>query len=227
MNVGQLFECLLGFAGHQLNQRFKICPFDEMYGVETSRTLIINTLKTASKNKAWVFNPNAPGRINLIDGRSGKYFDNPILVGNAYMLKLIHQVNDKIHARSTGPYSLITQQPLGGKAHRGGQRFGEMEVWALQAFGSAYTLQELLTYKSDDLWGRHCIFDAIVNGTFLPKPSLPESFNVLFFELYALGLDIGLYQLIKTNPLNRNQFKRNLIKDLEIAANQYPIYNPQ
>jgi DNA-directed RNA polymerase subunit beta len=229
MNVGQLFECLLGFSGHQLNQRFKICPFDEMYGVETSRSLIINTLTKAIEitNQKWLLNPNSPGRIHLIDGRTGKYFDNPVLVGNAYMLKLIHQVNDKIHSRSTGPYSLITQQPLGGKAHLGGQRFGEMEVWALQAFGSAYTLQELLTYKSDDLWGRHGLFDAIVNGTLLPKPSLPESFNVLFFELYALGLDVGLYQLVRTNPLTRNEFKRNLIKDLEISANQYPIYNSQ
>lgn len=229
MNVGQLFECLLGFAGDKLNERFKIRPFDEMFGVETSRSLINNALKKAvKKNKQnWFINPNSPGRMPLIDGRSGNYFDNPVLVGNAYILKLIHQVTDKIHSRSTGPYSLITQQPLGGKAHRGGQRFGEMEVWALQAFGSAYTLQELLTYKSDDLWGRHCIFDSIVNGTFLPKPSLPESFNVLFFELYSLGLDIGLYKLVSTHPVNNNEFKRNLIKDLEISANHYPIYNSQ
>ena len=153
MNVGQLYECLLGLAGHKLDKRFKILPFDEMYGPEISRILINKKVRQASieRNEAWLFNPYSPGKIVLIDGRTGQEFDNPITVGNGYMLKLIHLVDDKIHSRSTGPYSLVTQQPLGGKAQQGGQRFGEMEVWALEGFGSAFTLKELLTVKSDDM----------------------------------------------------------------------------
>ena len=136
MNVGQLYECLLGLAGQKLNRRFKILPFDEMYGQEISRILINKKLREASieNNEAWLFNPYSPGKMILIDGRTGKEFENPITVGNAYMLKLIHLVDDKIHARATGPYSLVTQQPLGGKAQHGGQRFGEMEVWAFRRF---------------------------------------------------------------------------------------------
>jgi len=125
MNVGQLYECLLGLAGDKLNSRFKILPFDEMYGLEMSRILINKKLRQASikRNESWLFNPYAPGKMVLIDGRTGKEFENPITVGNAYMLKLIHLVDDKMHARATGPYSLITQQPLRGKAQHGGQRF--------------------------------------------------------------------------------------------------------
>ena len=151
MNVGQLYECLLGFAGHKLERRFKILPFDEMYGPEVSRILINKKLRQASieKDEAWLFNPYSPGKMVLVDGRTGKEFENPITVGSGYMLKLIHLVDDKMHARATGPYSLVTQQPLGGKAQHGGQRFGEMEVWALEGFGAAFTLKELLTIKSD------------------------------------------------------------------------------
>ena len=124
----------------------------------------------------------------------GQHFDNPITVGRSYMLKLVHLVDDKIHARSTGPYSLVTQQPLGGKAQQGGQRLGEMEVWALEAFGAAYTLQELLTIKSDDMEGRNETLKAIVKGYPIPRPGVPESFKVLLRELQALCLDIGTYK---------------------------------
>ena len=141
-------------------------------------------------NESWLFNPYAPGKMVLIDGRTGKEFENPITVGNAYMLKLIHLVDDKMHARSTGSYSLVTQQPLGGKAQFGGQRFGEMEVWALEAYGAANILQELLTLKSDDIIGRAKTYEAIVKGDNIPRAGVPESFNVLVHELRGLGLDL-------------------------------------
>lgn len=130
------------------------------------------------------------GKTLLRDGRTGEYFDNPVTVGYMYYLKLHHLVDDKIHARSTGPYSLVTQQPLGGKAQFGGQRFGEMEVWALEAYGAAYTLQEILTVKSDDVVGRVKTYEAIVKGQNIPKPGIPESFKVLIKELQSLGLDV-------------------------------------
>ena len=130
------------------------------------------------------------GKTWLYDGRTGEMFDNPVTVGYMYYLKLHHLVDDKIHARSTGPYSLVTQQPLGGKAQFGGQRFGEMEVWALEAYGAAYTLQEILTVKSDDIVGRVKAYEAIVKGQNIPKPGVPESFKVLIKELQSLGLDI-------------------------------------
>nr|YP_009398683.1 RNA polymerase b-subunit [Kuetzingia canaliculata]ARW67869.1 RNA polymerase b-subunit [Kuetzingia canaliculata] len=197
MNVGQLFECLLGLAGEYLSKRFKVVPFDEMYGQEASRALINNKLKQASlvSGKSWIFNQMYPGKILLFDGRTGELFDNPITVGKAYMLKLVHLVDDKIHARSTGPYSLVTQQPLGGRAQHGGQRLGEMEVWALEAFGAAYTLQELLTVKSDDMQGRNEALNAIVKGRPIPKPGTPESFKVLMRELQSLGLDISIHKI--------------------------------
>jgi DNA-directed RNA polymerase subunit beta len=132
------------------------------------------------------------GKIWLRDGRSGRQFDHPVTVGCIYMLKLAHLVDDKIHARSIGPYSLVTQQPLAGKAQFGGQRFGEMEVWALEAYGAAHTLQEILTVKSDDVTGRSKVYEAIVKGENLPDPGIPESFNVLVKELQALGLSVTL-----------------------------------
>ena len=130
------------------------------------------------------------GKTDLYDGRTGRKFDNRVTVGIMYFLKLHHLVDDKIHARSTGPYSLVTQQPLGGKAQFGGQRFGEMEVWALEAYGAAYTLQEILTVKSDDVVGRVKTYEAIVKGQNVPKPGVPESFKVLIKELQSLGLDV-------------------------------------
>ena len=132
------------------------------------------------------------GKTTLIDGRTGRKFDNPVTVGYMYMLKLNHLVDDKMHARSTGSYSLVTQQPLGGKAQFGGQRFGEMEVWALEAYGAAYTLQEMLTVKSDDVAGRTKIYKNIVDGDHRMDPGMPESFNVLLKEIRALGIDIEL-----------------------------------
>ena len=197
MNVGQVFECLLGWAGHNLGLRFKLTPFDEMYGSESSRTLVHDKLMETREltGKEWLFNPDAPGKLTVFDGRTGEAFDRPITVGIAYMLKLVHLVDDKIHARSTGPYSLVTQQPLGGKAQQGGQRFGEMEVWALEAFGAAYTLQELLTVKSDDMQGRNEALNAIVKGKAIPRPGTPESFKVLMRELQSLGLDIAVHKV--------------------------------
>jgi DNA-directed RNA polymerase subunit beta len=132
------------------------------------------------------------GKARLRDGRSGEYFTSDVTVGMIYMMKLSHLVDDKIHARSIGPYSLVTQQPLAGKAQFGGQRFGEMEVWALEAYGAAHTLQEILTVKSDDVNGRSRVYEAIVKGQNLPKPGIPESFNVLVKELQALGLRVTL-----------------------------------
>lgn len=216
MNVGQIFESLLGFAGDQLNKRFRILPFDEMHGLEASRILINTKLKEAAlqTNKPWLYNEYCPGKIMLTDGRTGENFDNPILVGKSYILKLIHLVDDKIHARSIGPYSLITQQPLGGKSQKGGQRFGEMEVWALEAFGSAYTLQELLTIKSDDIKGRNDVLYAIVKGQPIPKPGIPESFKVLLRELRALGLDISTHKIEKLKDGQTKSKEVDLFKDV-------------
>ena len=201
MNVGQIFESLLGLAAEHLNKRFKIVPFDEMHGAEASRVLKNNKLMDARNEtkKEWIFDLQHPGKVMLFDGRTGEAFDNPVMAGISYMLKLVHLVDDKIHARSTGPYSLVTQQPLGGKAQHGGQRLGEMEVWALEAFGASYTLQELLTVKSDDMQGRNETLNAIVKGKPIPRPGTPESFKVLMRELQSLGLDIGAYK-IETLP---------------------------
>jgi DNA-directed RNA polymerase subunit beta len=223
MNVGQLYECLLGLAGQKLNRRFKILPFDEMYGQEISRILISKKLRQASieNNQAWLFNPYSPGKMILSDGRTGKEFENPITVGNAYILKLIHLVDDKIHARATGPYSLVTQQPLGGKAQHGGQRFGEMEVWALEGFGAAYTLQELLTIKSDDMQGRNDTLNAIVKGQTIPKSGIPESFKVLLQELRCIGLDISTYRLGKLNSKTKYDIEVNLMENYNPLAKRF------
>ncbi|MFN5161242.1 MAG: DNA-directed RNA polymerase subunit beta [Cyanobacteriota bacterium] len=195
MNVGQVFECLMGWASSHLGCRVKVVPFDEMHGAEKSKQTVQAYLEEAAKQpgKDWVYDPENPGKIQLIDGRSGEPFDQPVTVGYAHILKLVHLVDDKIHARSTGPYSLVTQQPLGGKAQQGGQRLGEMEVWALEAYGAAYTLQELLTVKSDDMQGRNEALNAIVKGKPIPRPGTPESFKVLMRELQSLGLDIAVY----------------------------------
>nr|WDB00641.1 RNA polymerase beta subunit [Cavernulicola chilensis] len=215
MNVGQVFECLLGLAGESLNKRFKIIPFDEMYGHEASRILVNQKLQEASEKTslAHLYSETHLGKMRLFDGRTGEPFDNPITVGKAYMLKLVHLVDDKIHARSTGPYSLVTQQPLGGRAQQGGQRLGEMEVWALEAFGASYTLQELLTVKSDDMMGRNDTLNAIVKGKPIPKPGTPESFKVLMRELQSLGLDIAPYKLENYNYNNKEGTEVNLMSN--------------
>ncbi len=223
MNVGQLYECLLGLAGDKLNSRFKILPFDEMYGLEMSRILINKKLRQASikRNQSWLFNPYAPGKMVLMDGRTGKEFENPITVGNAYMLKLIHLVDDKIHARATGPYSLITQQPLRGKAQHGGQRFGEMEVWALEGFGAAFTLKELLTIKSDDMQGRNETLNAIVKGQKIPQFGIPESFKVLLQELRSIGLDMSTYKIERFSSSKRYEIEVNLIEKYKALSKTF------
>jgi DNA-directed RNA polymerase subunit beta len=215
MNVGQVFECLLGWAGANLGVRFKLTPFDEMFGEEASRSIVHNKLTQAREETAqdWLYNPENPGKIRVFDGRTGEPFDRPITVGMAYMLKLVHLVDDKIHARSTGPYSLVTQQPLGGKAQQGGQRFGEMEVWALEAFGAAYTLQELLTVKSDDMQGRNEALNAIVKGKAIPRPGTPESFKVLMRELQSLGLDIAVHKVETQNDGSTSDVEVDLMAD--------------
>jgi DNA-directed RNA polymerase subunit beta len=199
MNVGQVFECLLGWAAEHLEVSFKLMPFDEMHGSEASRLTVEHKLRQAREKKDayWIFNDQGKtkGKIQVFDGRTGQPFDQPVTVGRAYMLKLVHLVDDKIHARSTGPYSLVTQQPLGGKAQQGGQRFGEMEVWALESFGAAYTLQELLTVKSDDMVGRNEALNAIVKGRPIPRPGTPESFKVLVRELQSLCLDVSVHKI--------------------------------
>jgi len=189
MNVGQTYECLLGLAAYLTKEHYEAPSFDERYGDNQSeiatRAELIRGIKESGCD--WV---REDGKVYLIDGRTGEPFDEPIAVGLSYILKLVHLVDDKIHARSTGPYSLVTQQPLGGKAQFGGQRFGEMEVWALEAYGAAYTLQEMLTIKSDDVNGRNRAYESIVKGDNIPRPGIPESFKVLVRELQSIGLDI-------------------------------------
>ena len=180
MNLGQVLEVHLGMAARALGWKVATPVFD---GAKSNE--IEDLLEEAGLSR--------DGKTTLYDGRTGEAFDHPITVGVMYMLKLHHLVDDKIHARSTGPYSLVTQQPLGGKAQFGGQRFGEMEVWALEAYGAAYTLQEMLTVKSDDVVGRVKTYEAIVKGENIPEPGVPESFKVLIKELQSLGLDIRLY----------------------------------
>ncbi|WP_287519048.1 DNA-directed RNA polymerase subunit beta [Okeania sp. SIO2C2] len=227
MNVGQIFECLLGWAGEVLNVRFKCVPFDEMHGREKSRETVHRMLQLARERsgKDWVFNENYAGKIPVYDGRTGEKFDRPVTVGIAYMLKLVHLVDDKIHARSTGPYSLVTQQPLGGKAQQGGQRFGEMEVWALEAFGAAYTLQELLTVKSDDMQGRNEALNAIVKGKAIPRPGTPESFKVLMRELQSLCLDIAAHKVETMDDGTTQDVEVDLMADIPgKRAPSRPVY---
>ena len=189
MNVGQTYELLLGLAAYLTGNHYEAPSFDERYGDNQSEIVTREELMKGIKESGcdWVL---PSGKVKLIDGRTGETFDEPVAVGLSYILKLVHLVDDKIHARSTGPYSLVTQQPLGGKAQFGGQRFGEMEVWALEAYGAAYTLQEMLTIKSDDVNGRNRAYEAIVKGDNIPRPGIPESFKVLVRELQSIGLDI-------------------------------------
>ena len=179
MNLGQLYETMLGWVGEITGRKFATPVFDGATPEEVEKELKDAGLPLT-------------GKTRLIDGITGEYFDNPITVGNIYMMKLSHMVDDKMHARSTGPYSLITQQPLGGKAQFGGQRLGEMEVWALQAYGAAHTLHELLTVKSDDVEGRSKVYNSIVRGEQMPDFSAPESFNVMIKELQGLCIDVEL-----------------------------------
>jgi len=233
MNVGQILETVLGYAGKKLGQRLQEFVDQKSYDLVKSALekiydpKIVKEIESSHKKEGIMdfarrtaregvhfeipifqgpdfeaeIQPllqecglSQGGTYQVRDGRTGEYFDQPVTVGTIYMIKLNHMVDDKLHARSVGPYSLITQQPLGGKANFGGQRFGEMEVWALEAYGAAYTLQELLTYKSDDVIGRHKVYESIVRGTDIPDPGIPESFNVLVKELQSLGLQIDLFK---------------------------------
>ncbi|MBQ4338918.1 MAG: DNA-directed RNA polymerase subunit beta [Clostridia bacterium] len=201
MNIGQVLEVHLGYAARALGLKLMTPVFDGAHEAD-----IREALKEAGLRE--------DGKTELTDGRTGRKFDNPVTVGVMYFLKLHHLVDDKIHARSTGPYSLVTQQPLGGKAQFGGQRFGEMEVWALEAYGAAYTLQEILTVKSDDVVGRVKTYEAIVKGKNVPTPGIPESFKVLIKELQALALDV--------KALDENGMEIDLKEDYDADDNFVP-----
>lgn len=179
LNIGQVLEIHLGMAAKKLGAYIASPVFD---GVKNSDLMEI--MAEAQMD--------ADGKTVLRDGQTGKEYDNRISVGVMYMIKLAHMVDDKLHARSEGPYTLVTQQPMGGKAQNGGQRFGEMEVWALEAYGAAYTLREMLTIKSDDIVGRNKVYKAIVDGENVPNPGIPESFRVLVKELQGLGISVKL-----------------------------------
>jgi DNA-directed RNA polymerase subunit beta len=197
MNLGQILEAHLGFAAQKLGIKVGAPAFEK---IDESR--MIDLLKQAGLP--------VNGKVNLIDGKTGTPFENPVVVGIEYIMKLIHMVEDKTHARSTGPYSLVTQQPLGGKAQMGGQRLGEMEVWALESHRARYILQEMLTIKSDDVVGRAKAFEAIVKGTDIPTPKVPESFKVLIKELQSLGLNVV--------PMGAVEEKEEVEAKAEIAA---------
>ncbi len=201
MNIGQVLEVNLGFAAKHLGWRVMTPVFDGAHESD---------IKEMFKD----LGIREDGKSILTDGRTGRKFDNPVTVGIMYYLKLLHLVDDKIHARSTGPYSLVTQQPLGGKAQFGGQRFGEMEVWALEAYGAAYTLQEILTVKSDDVVGRVKTYEAIVKGNNVPQSGIPESFKVLVKELQSLGLDVRVYD----KDENEIDLKQNFDDELGFTA---------
>ncbi len=178
MNLGQILEVTLAAAGYKLDKKYAVPVFEKYSEDQIGQELIHAGLTSTGKTK-------------LYDGRTGDAYDQDIVVGVGYILKLVHMVDDKVHARSTGPYSLVTQQPLGGKARMGGQRLGEMEVWALEAHQAAHTLQEMLTIKSDDIEGRTHAFQAIIKGQPIPEPAIPESFKVLTKELAGLAIDIS------------------------------------
>ena len=198
MNIGQILELHLGMAAKKLGVHYATPVLD---GAEWSD--VVEAMKEAGMDE--------DGKTVLYDGRTGEPFDSRISVGVMYMIKLHHMVDDKLHARATGPYSLVTQQPLGGKAQLGGQRFGEMEVWALEAYGASHVLQEILTYKSDDVVGRVKVYEALVKGQPLPKPGIPEAFRVLIKEFQALGLDISVINndddIVGFDELERNADK--------------------
>jgi DNA-directed RNA polymerase subunit beta len=179
MNLGQLYETMLGWAGKKLGIHYETSVFNG-----ATKEEVVEEMKKANLPET--------GKTVLFDGMTGEPYDNPVTVGYIYMMKLAHLVEDKMHARSTGPYSLVTQQPLGGKAQFGGQRFGEMEVWALEAYGAAYTLQEILTVKSDDVEGRSRVYNAIVKGENFSDFGVPESFNVLLKELQGLCIEMDI-----------------------------------
>ena len=208
MNIGQVLEVHLGFACRELGWKIMTPVFDGAHEDDIREALRMAGLSETGKSV-------------LTDGRTGEKFDNEVTVGIMYFLKLHHLVDDKMHARSTGPYSLVTQQPLGGKAQFGGQRFGEMEVWALEAYGAAYTLQEILTVKSDDVVGRVKTYEAIVNGENVPKAGVPESFKVLIKELQSLALDIKVLD----SEGGEIDLKQNIDSDEGVTLHRYPLHH--
>ena len=201
LNIGQVLEIHLGMAAKKLGIHVATPVFD---GVEIKD--LENILEEAGMDPT--------GKTVLRDGRTGKPYDNNISVGVMYMIKLAHMVDDKLHARSEGPYTLVTQQPMGGKAQNGGQRFGEMEVWALEAYGAAYTLREMLTIKSDDIVGRNKVYKAIVDGAEIPDPGIPESFRVLVKELQGLGLSVKLIDSETGEDVANN----SLVEEITLAT---------
>ena len=206
MNIGQILELHLGMAGKKLGVHFATPVLD---GAKEED--IAAAMKEAGMDP--------DGKTVLYDGRTGEEFDSRISVGVMYMIKLHHMVDDKLHARATGPYSLVTQQPLGGKAQLGGQRFGEMEVWALEAYGASHVLQEILTYKSDDVVGRVKVYEALVKGQPLPKPGIPEAFRVLIKEFQALGLDISVINN-EDETVSFDELEKNADKDEDPIAEE-------
>ncbi len=230
MNVGQTYETMLGLAAFLNGKLYEVPPFDEMYGEEASLKAVRQELQEAieASGKSWIF---PTGKATLLDGRTGEPFHNPVALGYMFLMKLVHLVDDKIHARSTGPYSLVTQQPLGGKAQFGGQRFGEMEVWALEAYGAAYTLQEMLTIKSDDVTGRSRAYEAIVKGENLTRPGIPESFKVLVRELQSIGLDLSVVKKdendkeIEVDLMSDESAAKKALKQRVIIPNDTELLN--
>ena len=229
MNIGQVLEVHLGYAAKALGWKIQTPVFDGAHESDIFEAFRMMREKDDYKPRAEVTGIDfgecvrqngisLEGKTMLKDGRTGEYFDNPVTVGYMYYLKLHHLVDDKIHARSTGPYSLVTQQPLGGKAQFGGQRFGEMEVWALEAYGAAYTLMEILTVKSDDVVGRVKTFEAIVKGQNIPAPGIPESFKVLIKELQSLSLDVR----VMNREGDEIDLKRHFDEDDDL-----PVENPE
>ena len=205
MNIGQILEIHLGLACRKLGMRVATPVFDGVANDELVELM----------QKAGI---SSDGKTVLYDGQTGERFDERISVGVQYMIKLVHMVDDKLHARATGPYSLVTQQPLGGKAQNGGQRFGEMEVWALEAYGAAHTLQEMLTIKSDDRVGRRKCYEAIIKGNAIPKPGMPEAFKVFTKELKGLGMDVHLYDH-ENEPIDMDALaKEALIEERKVNS---------
>lgn len=199
MNVGQIFESLLGLAGKNLKENYKVEIFNSNENLRPiSEFITCKKLVEAKKitQKKWLFNANYPGKIKIFDGKTGETFYQPVTIGYPYILKLIHLVKDKITARLIGPYSHITQQPLRGKSKKGGQRIGEMEAWAIEGFGGAYNLQELLTLKSDDSKNRTKILKRIIDEKNLPKPKIPQAFIALTMEIQSICLNLKIYKNI-------------------------------
>lgn len=195
MNIGQIFESLIGVGGKILKESYEITPFDEIYEKNISVKFLYKKLYETSRKtkKKWIFNTTNIGKTKIFDGETNKKYNENITIGYSYFLKLIHTANEKIIGRSTSSYSIITKQPLKGKSKNGGQRLGEMEIWAIEAFGAAYNLQEILTLKSDDSHNRYKFLFNLIEDKILPKPKTPETFKVFIIELQSLSININIY----------------------------------